>query len=64
MGQSTASNAELEQIAQKRFSVLESRDAELRDLLANVRDGAQVGICYDLCPEKERYRRIVQVNRS
>ena len=49
-----------QQMAQKRFTILESRDAELRDLLANVRDGAQVGICYDLCPEKERYRRIVQ----
>ena len=58
--QDTADNAELEQMAQKRFTILESRDAELRDLLANVRDGAQVGICYDLCPEKERYRRIVQ----
>ena len=58
--QDTADNVELEQMAQKRFTILESRDAELRDLLANVRDGAQVGICYDLCPEKERYRRIVQ----
>ena len=58
--QDNADNAELEQMAQKRFTILESRDAELRDLLANVRDGAQVGICYDLCPEKERYRRIVQ----
>ena len=58
--QDTADHAELEQMAQKRFTILESRDAELRDLLANVRDGAQVGICYDLCPEKERYRRIVQ----
>ena len=58
--QDTADNVELEQMAQKRFTILESRDAELRELLANVRDGAQVGICYDLCPEKERYRRIVQ----
>ena len=30
--QDTADNVELEQMAQKRFTILESRDAELRDL--------------------------------
>ena len=46
--------------AESRQKQLDNRDKELRELIAEMRDGAQVGICRDLCPEKERYRRMVQ----
>ena len=46
--------------AESRLKQLDNRDKELRELIAEMRDGAQVGICPDLCPEKERYRRMVQ----
>ena len=33
----------------------EEGDIEARELISQIRDGAQVGVCIDLCSEKERY---------
>ena len=51
-------------LAGKRLERLETRDKELREKIQEIRDGAQIGICADLCPEKERYRRWVQQDIS
>jgi germinal-center associated nuclear protein len=52
-------------LAEKRFKILETRDKVVRDvLIQELREGAQVGICADLCPEKEIYRRWTQQDIS
>lgn len=51
-------------LATRRLERLESRDKEVRQLISEIRDGAQVGLCIDLCSEKERYRRWIQQDIS
>ena len=51
-------------LAGKRLERMVTRDKELREKIQEIRDGAQIGICEDLCPERERYRRWVQQDIS
>ena len=51
-------------LAVQRYKKLEARDVEIKGLIQDIRDGAQVGICFDLCSEKERYRRWTQSDIS
>lgn len=51
-------------LAGRRLERLEARDKDVRELVSEIRDGAQIGICLDLCSEKERYRRWTQQDIS
>ena len=51
-------------LARIRLDKLNSRAAGIRHVVASIRDEAQIGICTDLCSERERYKRWIQQDLS